>query len=347
MQNEKTAGVNLPRIILGTSSLGNLFVALDDETRLAIVREYIESANGPVVFDSAGKYGAGLALEVLGNCLRKLNVAPAEVVISNKLGWIRSELKTVEPTFEPGVWKDLKHDAVQKISYDGIMECFEQGNDLLAGYIPKMVSVHDPDEYMVAAADAGDAEKRYADILEAYQALFDLKKQGKVEAVGVGAKNWKMIQRISSDVDLDWIMIANSLTVKSHPEDLLEFISTQSNQGVSIINSAVFHSGFLVGGDYYDYKLIKSGTPENDALLKWRMDFFALCSTYQIKPAAACVQFALQLDGVGSLALSTTNPARIKTNLRMVRQELPSEFWYELKTKGLVSIDLTKSFLNK
>ena len=336
MQKQNTAGIALPRIILGTSSLGNLFVALDDDTRLAIVREYIESTNGPVVFDSAGKYGAGLALEVLGNCLRQLNVAADEVVISNKLGWIRSELKTEEPTFEPGVWKDLKHDAVQKISYDGIMECFDQGNALLGGYIPKMVSVHDPDEYVAAAADAKDAEKRYADILEAYQALFDLKKQGKVEAVGVGAKNWKMIRQISSDVDLDWIMIANSLTLKSHPKDLMEFISSKSDQGVSIINSAVFHSGFLVGGNFYDYKPVSSGTAEHDALLKWRADFFAVCKSYDIKPAAACVQFALQLDGVKSLALSTTDPSRIKTNLRMAEHELPLEFWQELKQQGLV-----------
>lgn len=343
MQKQNTAGIALPRIILGTSSLGNLFVALDDDTRLAIVREYIESTIGPVVFDSAGKYGAGLALEVLGNCLRQLNVAADEVFISNKLGWIRSELKTEEPTFEPGVWKDLKHDAVQKISYDGIMECFDQGNALLGGYIPKMVSVHDPDEYVAAAADAKDAEKRYADILEAYQALFDLKKQGKVEAVGVGAKNWKMIRQISSDVDLDWIMIANSLTLKSHPKELMEFISTKSDQGVSIINSAVFHSGFLVGGNFYDYKPVSSGTAEHDALLKWRADFFAVCKSYDIKPAAACVQFALQLDGVKSLALSTTDPSRIKTNLRMAEHELPLEFWHELKQQGLVSIDLTKT----
>jgi D-threo-aldose 1-dehydrogenase len=41
------------------------------------------------------------------------------------------------------VWKALRHDAVQKIGYDGIMECFEQGNELLGVYTPKMVSVHD------------------------------------------------------------------------------------------------------------------------------------------------------------------------------------------------------------
>jgi D-threo-aldose 1-dehydrogenase len=60
---------------------------------------------------------------------------------------VRTELKTEEPTFEPVCGKDLKYDAVQKISYEGIIECFHQGNELLGGYIPQMISVHDPDEY--------------------------------------------------------------------------------------------------------------------------------------------------------------------------------------------------------
>ena len=42
---------------------------------------------------------------------------------------------------------DLKHDAVQDISYQGILDCYEQGNTLLGKYQARLVSVHDPDEY--------------------------------------------------------------------------------------------------------------------------------------------------------------------------------------------------------
>ena len=76
-------GVMIPPIIFGTSALGNLYTALDDDTKLEIVRQAIEHVPAPVVFDSAGKYGAGLALEKLGECLEKLNIAPENVVISN------------------------------------------------------------------------------------------------------------------------------------------------------------------------------------------------------------------------------------------------------------------------
>src|SRR5687768_6894669 len=97
--------LDLPSIIFGTSGLGNLFVGLDEEEKLDIVRECIRFSKGKIVFDSAGKYGAGLALETLGKCLKQLNVRPENVIISNKLAWLRTELKTAEPTFEPGVWK--------------------------------------------------------------------------------------------------------------------------------------------------------------------------------------------------------------------------------------------------
>jgi D-threo-aldose 1-dehydrogenase len=149
--------IDLPKVVFGTSGLGNLYVAQDEPTKCAIVQECIRNSPGLAVFDSAGKYGAGLALEALGNCLKQLGVEKEDVLISNKLGWYRIPLRTAEPTFEPGVWRDLHHDAEQRISYDGILECFEQGNELLNGYHAALVSVHDPDEYIAAATSENDA----------------------------------------------------------------------------------------------------------------------------------------------------------------------------------------------
>jgi D-threo-aldose 1-dehydrogenase len=342
--SERSIVSEMPPVIFGTSGLGNLFVAQGEEVKFGIVKECVRLSKSPVVFDSAGKYGAGLALEVLGQCLKRLNVAPHNVIISNKLGWLRTELKTEEPTFEPGVWKDLKHDAVQKISYDGILECFEQGNELLGGYIPQMVSVHDPDEYVSAARNEQEAEKRYEDILDAYEALYDLKQQGKVKVIGVGAKDWRIVKRIAGDVALDWVMIANSMTIKSHPQELLDFIREMEHKGVYVINSAVFHSGFLVGSDYFDYRQIKRGTPQNDALFEWRNTFFKICKQFNVTPAAACVQFALQVPGVKSIALNTTDQKRVKENLEMAEVELPGDFWKTLGQKGLIGENVSGWF---
>jgi len=179
----------------------------------------------------------------------------------------------------------------------------------------------------------------YQDILNAYKALYDLKQQGKVQAIGVGAKDWRIVKRIPGDVELDWVMIANSMTIKSHPQELLDFIIKMESKGVYVINSAIFHSGFLVGSDYFDYQLIKPGTPKNDALFAWREQFFKICRQFDIKPAEACVQFALNVPGVKSIALNTTDAKRVKENIEMANVEIPLDFWEALQSKGLIEVN--------
>ena len=332
--------IQLPPVIFGTSGLGNIYEAVPYETKLAIVKACVENSPGIPVFDSAGKYGAGLALEVLGKCLSDLNVDPDKVLISNKLAWYQVPLTTPEPTFEKGVWVDLKNDAVQKISYDGILECFEQGNNLLGKYHSQMASVHDPDEYLAAATDSVDEQKRYNDILDAYKALNELKQAGKVKSIGVGAKNWRSIERISKDVHLDWVMFANSLTIHSHPKPLLDFVAELNNQGTTIINSAVFNGGFLVGKDYYNYALVDKNTASGMALYQWRSDFYELCKTFNLLPAEVCVYFGLHAKGVQSIAMSTSVPQKVKSNIELANKKIPSEFWQAMHDKQLLDISL-------
>lgn len=333
----------IPKLIFGTSGLGNLFTTLDDSVKNEIIKNSVEVAEGNVMFDSAGKYGAGLALESLGKGLKKLGIEPSKILISNKLAWKRVPLLTPEPTFEPGVWKDLRNDAVQNISYDGIIECFDQGNELLGDFSSQYASVHDPDEFLDAAKNEDEYQENYQKILEAYKALNDLKTAGKIKKIGIGAKNWKVIQKISNDVKLDWVMIANSLTIYNHPVELLDFVADLSKKGIHVINSAVFHSGFLVGGSFMDYKLAEKNNPKYEELFNWRDAFFYICQQYEVSPAHACVQFALNLPGVKSIALNTTKPANVEVNKDMTYQEINPEFWQVIYKNGITKLDLSNN----
>ncbi len=96
--------------------------------KLELVKEMFTSLENTVVLDTAGKYGAGLALEVIGKGLKDLDISESRILLSNKLGWYRTPLQSPEPTFESGVWAGLKNDAIQKISYDGILSCWKQGD---------------------------------------------------------------------------------------------------------------------------------------------------------------------------------------------------------------------------
>jgi D-threo-aldose 1-dehydrogenase len=251
------------------------------------------------------------------------------------LGWYRVPLRGSEPTFERGVWAGIQHDAESRISYEGILQCWEQGCELLGGgYSPQLVSVHDPDEYLLAARSAVERAKRFDDVLGAYRALFELKANGKVKAVCIGSKDWRIIREISGLVPLDWVMFACSLTVYSHPPELLSFIAQLHAHGTGIINSAVFHAGFLTGGEWFDYR--RPDPVKDSALFAWRDRFLAVCQQFGANPADVCVQFGLALPGVCSVALNTGKPGRIRENLASATNEIPSALWRALKDQGLI-----------
>lgn len=330
-------GLSVPSIVYGTSFMGNLYQELPAEVKLQIMRQWFEVSEATPMIDCAGKYGAGLALEVIGAGLKTLGVDKEDIIISNKLGWYRVPLTTAEPTFEPGAWVNLKYDAIQKISYVGILECWEQGCQLLGGYYkPQVVSVHDPDEYLFAAADEDDHTQRVQDILEAYRALFELKEKGEVKAVGIGAKDWLTIKQLYEQVKFDWVMFANKLTIYHHPPEIIEFVERLHAEGVGIINSGIFNAGFLTGGEYFDYRKMDPHSSEDQQLLAWREKFFTICEKHQVVPGDACLKFALCIPQVSAVALNPSKPERIAHNVEVLASELPSGFWKEMKEQKII-----------
>ncbi|TWT97717.1 Pyridoxal 4-dehydrogenase [Botrimarina colliarenosi] len=325
------APLSLPRVVFGSSALGNLYEVVPDERKLAIVRAWLDEGGDSVVIDSAGKYGAGMALEKLGECLRELGASPERVTIGNKLGWCRIPIRGSEPTFEPGAWAGLTHDAEQRISREGILDCWRQGVELLGEpYVPRLLSVHDPDEFLAA----GDPTERWQDLLGAYESLSDLRDRLPDSTLGVGSKDWRVAKRIAEAVRLDWVMLANCVTLYSHPTGVLEFIGQLAAQGIAVVNSGVFNAGFLVGGRYFDYR-VPSPTA-NAELFRWRETFNQLCTEHQVRPAHVCVQFGLSPAGVESVALNTAHPGRVAENLEIAAQPLPLSFWSAAKENGLI-----------
>lgn len=330
-------GISCPAVIYGTSFLGNLYRELNETEKMALIREWFRVADGKVMIDTAGKYGAGLALEVIGQGLEKLGIEPGQISISNKLGWYRVPLETDEPTFEPGAWANLKYDAVQKISYDGILDCWQQGCELLGGnFKPELVSVHDPDEYLEAATDDADRKQRLDDVLGAYRALFELKKKGAVRAVGIGSKDWQVIKELYPQVQFDWVMFANKFTLYHHPKEILDFMKQLQEDGVGIINSAIFNAGFLTGGEYFDYRLVDPRNEADQPLYEWRNRFFAVCQKFGIEPGDACLKFALSAPQITAVALNPSKPKRMARNKIILEESYPSDFWQSLKKAGII-----------
>ena len=332
------AHVSAAPFVCGTSSLGNLYRAIDAQGKLDICAAWFEHLPKPVVIDTAGRYGAGMALSEIGRCLRELKIPPQDVLISNKLGWRQTPLVGAEPTFEPGIWKEMTHDAEQAVSYKGILDCWNEGCDALGeDYRPTLASVHDPDEFLAAASSADERRRRMDAILDAYRALNELKRRGDVAMIGVGAKDWNVIREIHDAVSLDWIMFATLLTIYRHPPELVADIERLSKRGVMFINAGVFHSGFLVGGPYFNYRQLDPSHPDTKRLAAWRDKLYSICQTHGVTPAAASVQFSVSHPGINSVALNCDHARRVAENLEAARAPIADEFWEELKSEGVIS----------
>ncbi|HEX6961045.1 MAG TPA: aldo/keto reductase, partial [Lacipirellula sp.] len=200
---------------------------------------------------------------------------------------------------------------------------------------PKLASVHDPDEYLAAASGGASRAERWRDVVDAYRALHELKSRGEVKAIGVGAKDWKVIAAVVDAVQVDWVMLAGSLTIQRHAAEVIEFVRGLGACGIGIINSAVFQAGFLVGGRYLDYRV---PDPSADAAaFEWREAFFKLCNRHEVSPAVACVEFALSPPGVAAVALNSNSAQQVVENGAAIDAAIPAGFWQEAKQQELIS----------
>jgi D-threo-aldose 1-dehydrogenase len=341
------AVIDIPSLMFGATSLGNLFQATSNEQKRDLIAAWFEHHPTPVAIDTAGKYGAGMALEVLGRELKSLGIKPDDVVLNNKLGWRQIPLVGSRPSFEPDAWIDLTHDAVQDISYDGILRCWEQGCELLNGYVPQLASIHDPDDYLFGASDEDDRQKRLHDILTGYEALKKLKSDGVVKAIGVGAKHWPTIRMLTEHCEFDWIMLANSFTLMNHPPELIAFLDQLKSKQITVINSALFQGGFVVGSEFFDYRKIDPNDPADQQRLKWREAFHNLCQRFETTPFAAAVAFGRSHPAIKSIALSTARVDRIPDLVAASSLEFDPQFWLAAAAEGLVDARFASSRTTK
>jgi len=202
-----------------------------------------------------------------------------------------------------------------------------------------VVSVHDPDEYLAAASDPADRDRRLREIQDSYRALFDLKAKEKVRAVGIGSKDWTIIRELYKDVAFDWVMFANSFTIFRHPAEILQFMDQLDNDGVGIINSGVFHGGFLTGGDKFDYREVDPASELGRKLYAWRAAFETLCLEHQLDPGDAALHFALSHPAIVSIALNTSKPDKMNRNVEILQKQIPASFWQDMKEQKLIDPD--------
>merc|ERR1711939_883342 len=72
-------------------------------------------------------------------------------------------------------------------------------------------------------------------------------------------------------------------------------------------------------------------------LFAWRDQFTALCTEFAVSPAAVCVQFSFLFPQITSIALNTTKPSRVQSNVDLANAVIPKAFWTRMQREGLSS----------
>jgi len=203
--------------------------------------------------------------------------------------------------------------------------------------VAEVVSVHEPDEDVDAAQSDSDRKQRLDDLIAAYRALTELKEQGRVAAVGVGAKNWRAIEALDQYCSFDWVMLANSFTIMRHPKELDDFMRHLAEKNVAIINSALFQGGFLIGGEFFDYRKVDSSNAEDLERLNWRDKFHQLCKEFEVSAFDVGVAFGRAHPAVTAVALSSSRADRVESHINALQAEVPVELWSRMRQAGLIA----------
>ncbi|SFZ86777.1 D-threo-aldose 1-dehydrogenase [Devosia enhydra] len=321
----KTA-LDLPVFGFGAAHIGELYGTVDE----ADARATLDAAwkAGVRYYDTAPWYGRGLSEHRLGGFLR--TKPRAEFQITTKVG--RTLHRPKDPkTFDRAPWTGgLNFEVRFDYSYDGIMRSYEQALQRLALDTVDALVIHDLD----AAYHGEHFSARQKDLRESgIRALVELKASGDIAAYGMGINTSEAFDTVATQVELDFCLVAMPYTLLDQ-SSLETGMARCLEKGMSVIIGAPFASGILVTGSGGSAKYgYANASPQVQQKVR---GLEAACAEHNVALPAAALQFVLAHPAVASVIPGAARPAEVEQNLAHLETAIPSGFWADLKTRGLI-----------
>ena len=198
------------KVGLGTNKVGghNLFKNLDDQDGYAVVRAALDS--GITLLDTAYMYGLGRSEEIIGEVIKDYD--RSKVIIATKAS--QDPARDHDNNNTPAFLKQSVEDALKRLQTDYI----------------DIFYIHFPDE--------GTPKD------EAIAALADLKKEGKIKAIGVSNFTLDQIKEANKNGDVDIVEDNYSLVHRAAEKELLPYL--RENE-ISFVPYFPLASGLLTG----------------------------------------------------------------------------------------------------
>ena len=321
----------MTRAGFGCAPIGNFPVAVSDEAARAALEAAWEA--GIRYFDTSPWYGIGLSERRLGAFLR--DKPREEFAISTKVGRILRPWTT--PQYERrhrGASVDPPDFEVRfDYSYGGVVRSWEDSLQRLGLARVDLLLVHDLDRLYFPHRVEYEAHLAQL-VTGGYQALRDLRADGKIKAIGCGVNSPGQIPEFLDLFDLDFFLVAG-------PYTLLEQTTLDSElercrlSGVSLVMGAVFRYGILATGT----KAYNGNGPVvlGEAELERAKRIEQVCQKLGVPLAAAAIQFPYGHPSVQSVLFGAVDGDQVRQTVEHLKRPVPVELWQTLRAEGLLA----------
>ncbi|MFC0254045.1 aldo/keto reductase [Massilia consociata] len=310
---------------LGGTGLGDMYHVTGDEAARATVDAAWDA--GIRHFDTAPHYGTGLSEHRFGHALRS---RPREqYTLSTKVG----RLLVPDPAghVQSPFVSSLPYRRVYDYSADGARRSVEDSLQRMALGHVDIVYVHDlsPDHF-------GDRFEHYFRIAAgpggAFEGLVRMREEGLIKAWGLGVNTVEPCLRALQQSDPDIFLLAGRYTLmETTPLEALFPLCAE--RGAGVVLGGPFNSGFLAGGEHYDYQ------PASREQHLRRERLRAVAARHGVDLPAAALQFGMAHPVVVATIPGASSSRHLLRNAALMAQAIPAAFWQELVEEGLLPGD--------
>jgi len=180
------------------------------------------------------------------------------------------------------------------------------------------VSGADPEESVRASSERlGLAvDLVFAQDEAAYPVLDRLRRDGVIKAVGAVADDWRELDELVRDVELDCVLLSQYGLLDQSAKPLLDRCVARA---VSVIVSGVLTP-----------QVLQVQTVEARRIS-------AVCERYGVSLPQAALAFPSRHSAVTSVLIAASSPAEIRADAALVRQPVPERLWKDPELLGLLS----------
>ena len=311
-------GVRVTRVGMGGAPIAGLYTGVEAETAVDTIRRAHEL--GVSYFDTAPLYGSGRSEMHFGNALE--GIPRSEYVLSTKVGRL---LEPVAEQPDSEQFVDLPSlEPTNDYSRDGVLRSIDESLTRLRQDRVDIVMIHDPDDHFEQAVN------------EAFPALYDLRSQGVVGAIGAGMNQWEMLARFAREADPDCFLLAGRYTLLDQ-SGLDELLPICVEKGIGVVLGGPYNSGILAS-DLSDDTTFNYLPAPREVLEKARR-IKEVCDRYGVPLKAAALQFGLAHPAVAATIPGARSVAEIEENLRMAAHPVPVALWDDLRAERLIHHD--------